>query len=379
MSAAVVLFTRDLRVRDNPALAAAAREYRYVIPLFVLDDAVRVGPHAGERRFEFMLAALAGLDQELRSRGGRLVVRRGGTVDETVRVARETGATEVFLNTDASAFAQRRERQLGDALGVRAFDGTTVVPLDALRTREGSRYKVFTPYARAWEETAWRDPQDAPTSFDIPDLAGQELAVNVVDGEPAARVLLGRWLDRGIHGYDRKDRLDLDATSRLSPYLHLGCLSPLELALEARERGAHAFVRQLCWCDFYAYLLYHRPSLQDEDLTPRALEWNDDPEGFDAWREGRTGIPIVDAGMRQLVQEGWMHNRARLITASFLVKDLLIDWRAGAAHYYEHLLDGDIANNAGNWQWIAGNGRRPTPLPPRLQPRPPGSAPRSHR
>jgi deoxyribodipyrimidine photo-lyase len=361
VSAAVVLFTRDLRVRDNPALAAAAREYRQVVPLFVLDEALRVGPHAGRRRFEFLLAALSGLDHELRSRGGRLVVRRGDAVAETVRVAREVGATDVFLNADASAFAHRRERRLGQALRLRAFDGTTVVPLGGLRTRDDAPYRVFTPYARSWNDQPWRDLQPAPGRIDVPEVPSEPPAAGLVGGEPVAREQLRGWLARGVHGYAQRDRLDLDATSRLSPSLHFGCVSPLELALEAQEHGADAFVRQLCWRDFYAQLLHHRPSLQHEDLNPRALEWNDDPEAFDAWREGRTGIPIVDAGMRQLLQEGWMHNRARLITASFLVKDLLIDWRLGAAHYYEQLLDGDVANNSGNWQWIAGSGVDPRP------------------
>jgi len=180
-------------------------------------------------------------------------------------------------------------------------------------------------------------------------------------GESAGAERARKWLRNGLEGYDGSGHDDLaaDATSRLSPYLHFGCISARALAARARERGgedAEAFVRQLCWRDFYAQLLAARPETQTEDLRSRGDRWVDDADALAAWKEGMTGFPLVDAGMRQLQAEGWMHNRARMVTASFLTKDLGIDWREGARHFFDLLLDGDVAQNIGNWQWVAGTG-----------------------
>jgi deoxyribodipyrimidine photo-lyase len=170
------------------------------------------------------------------------------------------------------------------------------------------------------------------------------------------------WLSEGIHRYEeRRNLLAEDGTSRLSPYLHFGCVSPLELVVRAEEAGAEAFARQLCWRDFHAQLLAARPELAREDMRTRRTDRTADPEALAAWRAGSTGVPLVDAGMRQLLREGWMHNRARLVVGSYLTKDLGADWRAGAAHFDEHLVDGDVANNTGNWQWSAGTGADPRP------------------
>ena len=177
-------------------------------------------------------------------------------------------------------------------------------------------------------------------------------------GENAARETIRSWMRSGLATYgERHDDLPGDATSRLSPFLHLGCLSPLELDVKLHGRpGASAFLRQVCWRDFYHQLVAANPRITREDYRTKGDEWQDDPEGLDRWKKGLTGYPIVDAGMRQLEHEGWMHNRARLLTASFLVKDLGIDWRLGAAHFFDLLVDGDVANNVGNWQWVAGTG-----------------------
>ena len=174
----------------------------------------------------------------------------------------------------------------------------------------------------------------------------------------AGRRRLDAWLDDGLARYvELADDLAADATSRLSPYLHFGCVSAGEVVARALEReGAEPFVRQLCWRDFNHQLLAARPELARDDLRPRSAAWRDDDEGFEAWREGRTGYPLVDAGMRQLMAEGFMHNRARLVAGSFLTKHLGIDWRRGAEHFFEQLVDGDVANNTANWQWVAGTG-----------------------
>jgi deoxyribodipyrimidine photo-lyase len=180
----------------------------------------------------------------------------------------------------------------------------------------------------------------------------------VPGGETAGVARAGAWLRSHLRGYGAggHDAVAADATSRLSPYLHFGCVSARALAVRAQERGGEAFVRQLCWRDFYAQILSAQPRTQVDDMRPRGDRWLDDPDALAAWKEGMTGYPLVDAGMRQLSEEGWMHNRARMVAASFLVKDLGIDWREGARHFFDLLLDGDIAQNIGNWQWVAGTG-----------------------
>ncbi|HSL65226.1 MAG TPA: deoxyribodipyrimidine photo-lyase [Gaiellaceae bacterium] len=353
---AVVLFTRDLRVHDNPALAAAVREADEVVPLFVRDPRIERSFGAA-RRVSLLHEALADLRDALR---GALAIRRGDPVRETLALRPDA----VYLSEDVSATAQRREAALRDAVRVRTFLGITVVRPTALAPAGADHYRVFTPYHRAWLAEPRRALEPPPPRIPFPPgVEPGELPAARRDpsfaagGETAARGRMRRWLDGALAAYDGDaDRLDVDGTSRLSADLHLGCVSPLELAVEAQARGGHGFVRQLAWRDFYAQLLRARPETRDRDFRPRGDAWNDDPDGLAAWTEGRTGYPVVDAGMRQLAAEGWLPNRARLITASFLVKHLYVDWREGARVYEAQLLDGDVANNRGNWQWVAGTG-----------------------
>jgi deoxyribodipyrimidine photo-lyase len=360
---AIVLFTRDLRIHDNPALAAAAAEAERVLPLFVLDDAIlaRLG---APNRLAFLGEALG----DLRGSLGGLALRRGDTVAETVRLARQLDAKAVFLAEDASAFARRRERGLRAELEVRTFPSTSVLDLDEVRTASGEHYKVFTPFWRAWRK-ARRRAQLAPPRIRLPDgvdlgrppdLGRGESPGRPRGGETEGRGRLEQFLAGPVRRYEElADALADDGTSRLSPYLHFGCLSPLEVA--ERAAASEAFVRQLCWRDFFLQLLQARPETPREDLRERRAAWRDDPDALAAWKEGRTGYPIVDAGMRQLAEEGWLHNRARLIVGSFLTKTLGIDWRHGAAHSADLLVDGDLASNVGNWQWVAGRGANPRP------------------
>jgi deoxyribodipyrimidine photo-lyase len=231
---------------------------------------------------------------------------------------------------------------------------------------------VFTPYHRRWDRQPLRDQVPAPRALRSPGVRiGRVPAADRVSsgrtspdlpegGEYAGRRRAAGWLRDGLAGYDdNHDPMATDGTSRLSPYLHLGCLSPLELvrrAAEGRSSGAAEFVRQLAWRDFHAQVLAARPDATSRDYRPRGDSWTDDPDEIRAWKEGRTGFPVVDAGMRQLRQEGWMHNRARLITGHFLVKTLNVDWRIGAQHFIDWLVDGDTASNTMNWQWVAGTG-----------------------
>lgn len=388
---AIVLFTRDLRVHDNPTLAGAADAADRVLPLFVLDDRVVGSGFLAPNRASFLVDALRDLDGSLRERGSAgLVVRRGDLVREVVAVAGEVGAAEVHVSADWSSHAQRRERALGDALsesGVRlvVHDETiAIIPPRAVAPDGKDHFAVFSPYYRRWSEHPRRPVLEAPGELRSPALGtGRIPAAETLcpgrraphlpqGGEGAGRARLEAWTRAEARHYaDRNDDLSGDHTSRLSPYLHLGCVSPLELAAAAgRSRGGQAFVRQLAWRDFNLQLLAVRPETAHQDYRDQGDRWRTDDEDLRAWQEGRTGYPVVDAAMRQLLSEGWMHNRARLIVGSFLTKTLYVDWRAGAAHFLHHLLDGDIANNQLNWQWIAGTGTDTRPnrvLNPLLQ------------
>ncbi|MDG3010833.1 deoxyribodipyrimidine photo-lyase [Rhodococcus sp. D2-41] len=378
MTVAIALFTRDLRVHDNPGLAAAVHRASEVVPLFVLDDAIAASGFNAPNRARFLSVALTDLDGELRRRGGRLVVRRGSVVDEVVRVAVDTGATEVHIAADVSGYSRRREqrlrqrlRPLGCALHVHA-GSITVADAGELRPSTGrDHFAVFTPYHRRWREWPLRRPLPPPPRIRVPRVGGESLpsAESVcagsaspqlrVGGEQAGQALLRRWLDGPIrHYHERSDDLGADATSHLSPYLHFGCVSATEILarLDHTDPGAEAFARQLCWRDFHHQVLSARPDVAVADYRPRERHWITDERIVQAWRDGRTGYPIVDAGMRQLAAQGWMPGRARLIAASVLTKTLRVDWRIGAAHFAHWLVDGDIANNQLNWQWAAGTG-----------------------
>jgi deoxyribodipyrimidine photo-lyase len=377
---ALALFNRDLRVRDNPSLAAAARAER-TVPLFVFDERLLGSRFAAPNRVAFMLEALRDLDAELRRLGGRLFVRHGDPVREAVAVARECGATQLHVSADWSAYARAREARLAAACAEEriefvAHPGVTIAPPGAVTPAGGDHFKVFSPYHRAWSELPLREPVATPRQLAVPpQLAAGRLPAlgaltqgatspgRVRGGESEGRKAMRAFLRDGLAAYEeRRDDLADEGTSRLSAYLRWGCVSPLELARAARDRrGGGAFVRQLCWRDFHHQVLAATPSLPRRDYRPRRDRWSRSRRALEAWREGRTGYPLVDAAMRQLAAEGFMHNRARMTVASFLCKDLYLDWRAGARHFWDLLTDGEIANNAGNWQWVAGTGNDTRP------------------
>jgi deoxyribodipyrimidine photo-lyase len=378
---AIVLLTRDLRVHDNPALSNAAHEAERIVPLFVFDEAILGSAFARPNRVAFLLDALGDLDASLTARGANLVLRSGDVVAETLALARDVGAEAVFVSEDVSGYAQRRQRRLEetcrrDRIALRVTPGVTVAPLRSIETGSGSHYSVFTPFYRAWSRAPRRAVEPAPRRLSMPTGVSRgrmPTLGRLVDGSPSpelppggetvGRQKLSAWLRSGVAGYDAAhDALAADATSRLSPYLHFGCLSPLEVERRAAEiAGAAPFLRQFAWRDFFHQLLAARPETTHEDMRLRGERWSGDGDALEAWQRGETGYPIVDAGMRQLLREGYMHNRARLITASFLVRHLRVDWRAGARHYFDWLVDADVANNVGNWQWVAGTGANPRP------------------
>ena len=379
MSTAVVVFTRDLRVHDNPALATACAEVDRVVPLFVFDEEVLGKRIAAANKVAFLLDSVRDLSSSVRDLGGALFIRRGDVVDEVGGVAAEVDADAVHVADDVTGFAGRRLEELRGSLDVEVVThpGVTVVPPGEIVSSSGGHYERFTPYWRRWRDVAHRTPVDVPDAVSCPttlsvggppgvhDLVDGDLSPDLPDGgETRGRALLDAWLSDGVAAYDDgHDDLAGDCTSRLSPYLHLGCVSPAEIVARAdrRRAGVDAFVRQVCWRDYHHQVLAGRPASAWDDHTDRGDAWRDDDEAFAEWCEGRTGYPIVDAGMRQLRREGWMHNRARLIVASFLVRDLYVDWRAGARHFLSLLVDGDIANNQMNWQWVAGTGTHSRP------------------
>ena len=295
------------------------------------------------------------------------------------RVAKEIKAEQIHIADDFSLLAKNRLAALsqsGDSNGFEVFthSGVSIVEPGLLAPADGKEYKIFTPYYRRWIETSWREPFEAPKfiqSIDIDD--GHIKILEKYDqkdispfllkgGETEGISRLNDWMTKEISDYEKgRDDIEGDRTSRLSPYFHFGCLSPLEVALQALEFGGDAFVRQLCWRDFYLQILHYRPDSSRKDYRDRKYEWNRDPEAFRLWKEGKTGFPIVDAGMRQLSAEGFMHNRVRMIVASFLTKDLHLDWRIGAEHFMHYLIDGDIASNQLNWQWVSGTGTDSNP------------------
>jgi deoxyribodipyrimidine photo-lyase len=377
-SAALVWFRRDLRVHDHPSLTAAHRAFDRVVPVFVLDPRLLEGGRfPSANRAWFLLESLRELRGALRDRGGELFVRAGRPERVLPALAAETGAEAVHFASDVSPFAMARDARVEAALDgveVRRQPGNFAADVGVPRTNDGRPFAVFSPFWRRWEQLPRRDVLGAPRALSVPSGldAGEipsvppEAAEPFPPGEAAAREKLRRWLDGPVDRYrDRHDRL-AGGTSELSPALHFGCVSARETEERARRHGgagAGAFVRQLAWRDFYAHVLLHHPRNAHHAYKPQfdELNWSDDAEALDAWREGRTGFPVVDAGMRELRHRGWMHNRARLITASFLTKDLHLDWRLGEAHFMRHLLCGDEAQNNGNWQWITSIGVDPQP------------------
>jgi len=367
VSIGLAWFRADLRLGDNPAWAAATSCDR-VVALFVLDPALwdAAGPH----RRNQLAAHLGALDGALRARGGRLCVRRGDPCQVIPAEADALGAELVAWNGDVTPYAARRDaavaRRLADR--VQAHAGRYVHAPGRVLTGDGRPFGVFTPFYRRWQVTPWEswpEPGQARVEGDPGDGVPEAGVPLMEPGEAGAEARLGSFLENADRYDEERDRPDLDTTSRLSADLHFGTISPRTVARRAEGPGPgrEAFVRQLAWREFYAQLLAAFPETRRRAMRPEydRVAWRHDPEGLAAWEEGRTGYPFVDAAMRQLRAEGWVHNRARMVAASFLVKDLLIDWRAGERHFLRWLVDGDVAQNVGNWQWVAGTGADAAP------------------
>jgi deoxyribodipyrimidine photo-lyase len=384
----VVWFRRDLRIHDHPALAAAVRTGAPVVPLFVFDPRLLHGRFASPNRTWFLLGCVTALRHQLERRGATLVIRIVEPADVVPAIAQDTAAAEVYVSRDLTPYGRARDRAVVarlDSSGVvfRAKPGLLIHEPESLLSRAGGPFQVFSPFYRAWQHLPLRDVLQAPGSIRTPTIeagripAPTDLGIDgpTADagalpdpGEQAARERMSSWLagdgGRGIEAYPReRDRLaNQRATSRLSADLRFGTISAVEAAARARSsadgEGLRRWISELAWRDFYAHILWHEPRVAREPFLERfaAVVWEPDDDTFAAWQAGRTGYPVVDAAMRQLLATGYMPNRARMIVASFLTKDLLVDWRAGEAHFMRHLVDGDPASNLGGWQWAASVG-----------------------
>ena len=390
---------RDLRPADNVGLAAAAEATTdadastddELLPLFVLDDALLA--HAGPPRVAFMLEALAALREWYRERGSDLLLVHGDPREVVPEIAAEHDVDLVTWNRDYSKIARDRDaavrRELADReIGRASYDDAVCHAPGSILTNEGEHYSVFSYYWRKWADRDPGEPPDAPGAGvladadrladaqrePLPDLADLDVPEPTADVQPGTRQdgleRLTEFCDGPIYEYDdRRDDPAAAATSRLSPHLSFGTLGPREVhaAVEAAKAdapeedardNAEEYRRQLCWREFYVQVLADNPEMPTQNLKefPNPIEWRDDPDALQAWKDGETGYPIVDAGMRQLREEAYMHNRLRMIVASFLTKDLMLDWREGLAWFRERLVDHDVANDAGGWQWAASVG-----------------------
>ncbi len=389
MQPVLLWFRRNLRLSDNAALIAAAESGRPVIPVYVVDEQ----DLGGASRW-WLHHSLLSLDQDLRGLGSSLLLRSGSPDSVLAELSEEVGAAALYYTRRFEPVSRRQEVEVGAALGdtvaVHVFDDSLLHNPETVMTKGDQPYRVFTPF---WKTASkFGDP---PTPRPVPafvKFSGQESTslhlseLSLLPSRPAwDGGLRAAWVPGESAGLDRidefastlrnydqhRDRPDMDATSRLSPHLHFGEVSVRQVWHSIRQTEMHigsatasaSFLRQLYWRDFSTYLLFHFPTMPDKPLRPEfeGFPWSDNESQLRAWQRGMTGYPIVDAGMRQLWQTGWMHNRVRMVVASFLVKDLLIPWQAGAAWFFDTLVDADLANNSASWQWVAGCGSDAAP------------------
>jgi deoxyribodipyrimidine photo-lyase len=371
---------RDLRLEDNFALAQASRAGA-VIPVFILDD--HLLEKNAPRRQNFLFQGLSQLDRELKKFGAGLVLRRGDPLEELTRLIGETGAEIICAEEDFSPYARQRDNKIGRVLPLRLTAGLNLHHPKIVTKADGSPYSIFTPYKNKWmslpisikfipvRDIRWHA---AASLFSVPLPPSSSDAVFPA-GEGEAKARLDTFIREKINGYEfNRDRMGLDGTSLLSPYLRFGMIAPgtvISRAFEAihhasdpdESAAAKSWLNELIWREFYNSILFYYPYVTSKAFRSNMqdIAWNPPGKEFNAWQNGATGYPIVDAGMRQLKSTGWMHNRARMVTASFLVKDLLINWQLGEKWFMENLIDGDPAANNGGWQWVAGTGTDAAP------------------
>ncbi|HET9908378.1 MAG TPA: deoxyribodipyrimidine photo-lyase, partial [Anaerolineales bacterium] len=351
---------------------------------FILDPAF---DRSSTRRKNFLYEGLHALDKDLRSRGSYLVIRNGRPIAVLQQLLTQTQASAIYAEEDFTPYAINRDEMIARHLPLELIQGQTVHHPSSVLKPDGKPYTVYTPFSKTWkaklpfliELFPIPDQIKTPSGFSTEPLPAFKVNPLFPAGEQEALVRLEEFLHKRIFSYSEdRNRMDLDGTSALSPYLHFGMLGlrqavsaarqvmggVLSLSKDQKRSGAaETWLNELIWREFFIQILYHFPYVSQRSFNPSFtnIQWRNNEEEFKSWKTGRTGVPIVDAGMRQLKEIGWMHNRARMIVASFLVKDLLIDWRWGEAWFMENLLDGDLAANNGGWQWTAGTGTDAAP------------------
>ena len=382
---------RDLRVEDNQALAAAVGAGETVVPLFIIDPQIVDSPRMGEHRLAFLWAGLRDLRRSIQERGGDLLVREGDPLQVLTDVVHSTGASRIYAEEDYTPYARKRDSAIRKQLSLALVPGLTIAHPDQISKNDGGPYQVYSYFMRKWKDRflggeygdLLEGPERIPWEGDlkgdpIPEDPGLPEGIPFRPGQKGAREKLQAFRagePPPIHDYEEgRDRPDREGTSKLSPYLHFGMVSIRRLVSAAEDAmqqapdqesraGAETWLEELIWRDFYISILYHFPHVLEgnfrESYDP--LIWRNDPEEFADWKQGKTGYPLVDAGMRQLLDLGWMHNRVRMVVGSFLVKDLLVDWRWGEDWFMERLIDADLAANNGGWQWVAGTGTDASP------------------
>ncbi len=367
---------RDLRLTDNAALHAAL-ETGSVLPVFIIDPAF---DSSSARRKDFLYEGLHALDKDLRERNSYLVIRNGKPLDVLTQLVKETKADAIFAEEDFTPYARKRDLEIEHHLPFHLVNGQTVHHPNAIFKADGKPYTVYTPYSKAWKAklptkiNLCPAPERINTPFIITNEHLPPFKVNPLfpAGEKEALVRLEEFTNYRITNYsEHRNRMDLDGTSSLSPYIRFGMIGLRQAVHTARNlclvtrntASAETWLNELIWREYYIQILYHFPYVSKTSFNPALanIPWRNNASEFEAWKRGETGVPVVDAAMRQLKEIGWMHNRARMIVASYLVKDLLIDWRWGEAWFMENLLDGDPAANNGGWQWTAGTGTDAAP------------------
>jgi deoxyribodipyrimidine photo-lyase len=393
MKPVIVWYRRDLRTYDHLPLYHAIQTDQPILPVFIFDPAILKSKRASPARLEFMLNGLSALRDDLRQMGGDLYVAHGNPADVLSDLVNKTHATDLFYGIDYTPYARKRDETIAQSLNIvmHPLHDRLLVPPHTIATADGRPYTVYTPFKNKWRALQKPTCVDIhPTHFyDISHLPQAEFPIirqHGVQIPPATseygRDLLSQFMGRGVYDYaDGRNRLGNPSdnpqtqTSFLSPYIRFGLVSIRDIYWSAREAyettssnpkrdSVSTFVDEIIWHEFYTHILWHFPHVKTRNFNPKFddMTWQYDHHHFTAWCEGRTGYPIVDAAMRQLLKTGWMHNRARMIVASFLTKDLLIDWRLGEAFFMQHLLDGDTAANNGGWQWSAGTGTDAQPF-----------------
>ncbi len=355
-------FRRDVRLDDHPGLAAAAKEGP-ILGLFVVDPTLF--DRVSVRRRDALITGLRHLDSQMSELGGRLLVERGKPEELVPEIATRHGIRRIHVSGDVTPFAKKRDANIERRVDLVRHQGVYVHPPGSVLTDDGEPYKVFTPFYKKWA-TLDATPAETQESLEFIDVPAPDLPeTDQSHGPQRVEELLAEFVDKVDNYHDDRNQIDLDVTSHLSVALKHGWIGPRRLinSIGTATKGRQSFVRQVAWRDFYGHVMDENPHTLTTELDERFanLPWLNDGEVIDAWKTGRTGYPLVDAAMRCLVETGFIHGRARLVTASFLVKHLLIDWRVGEAFFRHHLMDGDTPQNVGNWQWVAGTGTDASP------------------